>query len=96
MKVRLFDIGVVIGTVAYTDNLDRRNGHNRQNGGTGRHLGIGKLKDGRFYLCHGSQWEGEEDYAEVIGEAEAKRVVLRDNPDLYPGLFGEEVPDLTA
>ena len=25
-------------------------------------------KDGRFYLCHGTQWQGEQDHAEIVGE----------------------------
>ena len=95
-KVRLFNGEKVIGMVEYTDNLDHWDGHNWSDGSLGHHLGIGRLKDGRFYLCHGTQWQGEQDYAEVVDEKRAKQEVLYHDPDLYKEMFGEEPPDLTA
>ncbi|WP_456326471.1 hypothetical protein [Palaeococcus sp. (in: euryarchaeotes)] len=92
-KVRLFDDDKVIGVVKYTNNLDHWDGHNWTCGSPGRHLGIGKTKDGRFYLCHGTQWQGERDYAEIISEEEAKRLVLMHNPDIFEKLFNEPVPE---
>ena len=92
--VRCFHEDEVIGMVEYTDNLDYWDGRNHTCGSTGRHLGIGKTKDGRFYLCHGSQWQGERDYAVIVTEEEAKRVVLRNNPDVYEEMFDEPVPVL--
>ena len=94
-RVKLLDDGKVVGYVKYTDNLDHWDGHNNICGSTGRHLGLGKLKDGRFYLCHGTQWQGEMDYAEVVSEENAKEVALRHDPEIYEEYFGE-VPDLTA
>lgn len=84
-----------IGKVRYTDNLDYWDGNNMTCGSTGRHLGIGKLKDGRFYLCHGTQWMNEQDYAEVVSEKEARQAVLDcgDNA-LYRQFFGEDIPRL--
>ena len=94
-KVKLFDGEEVIGLVEYTDNLDTWNGHDQQAGGVGHHLGIGRLKNGKYYVCHGTQWQGEQDYAEVISEKTAKKLVLTYNPEIYKDFFGEEPPDLT-
>ena len=93
-KVRCYDGGKVIGLVPYTSNLDHWDGHNWTCGSMGRHLGIGKTKDGRYYLCHGSQWEGERDYAEIVDEETAKAAVLEHNPDIYEEIFGEAPPEL--
>jgi hypothetical protein len=93
--VPLHDGERVIGRVYYRDNLDHWDGHNYTCGSTGRHLGIGKTKSGKFFLVHGTQWQGERDYAEVVSEAEAKDQVMRvgDNK-LYRELFGEPIPVL--
>jgi len=93
--VALFDGEKAIGVAEYADNLDRWDGHNWTCGSTGRHLGIGKLKDGRFYLCRGTQWEGEEDRAVVVTEEEAREAVLRHNPDIHEDIFGEPAPVLS-
>jgi len=77
MSVRLYDGDDPIGVVDYTENLNHWDGSNWTCGSMGRHLGIGKLKDGRFYLCHGTQWQGERNRAEVISEEEAKRAILK-------------------
>ena len=93
--VTLFDEEAAIGLVKYTDNLDHWDGHNWTCGSTGRHLGIGKLKNGRYYLCHGTQWEGGKDRAEVVTEEEARDAVLRHNPDIHKDIFGEPAPVLS-
>lgn len=93
--VTLFDGDNAIGVVDYTDNLDHWDGRNTTCGETGRHLGLDELKDGRYYLCHGTQWEGEKDYAEVIDEDEAKAIALKHSVSVYRGLFGEP-SNLTA
>jgi len=92
--VRCFEDGKVVGMVPYTDNLNYWDGHNWTCGSTGRHLGIGKTKDGRFYICYGTQWEGERDYAEIVSGQEAKELVLRHNPKIYEEIFGESLPVL--
>jgi len=88
--VRLFDGDEVVGVVKYTDNLDFYDGRNYSCGGVGRHLGIGKLKNGKWYVCYGTQWQGERDYAEVISESTAKKLCLQHNPDIYETLFDEK------
>ncbi len=95
-NVRCFDVegGDVIGMVRYTANLDHWDGRNWTSGSRGHHLGVGKTKDGRFYACYGTQWEGEEDYAIIISEKEAKRLVLKHSPARYEELFGEPAPEL--
>jgi len=96
-KVPLYNGERCIGRVSYTDNLDVWNGHNYQSGGTGRHLGVGKTRSGKFYLVHGTNWIGERDTARIVSEDEAKQAVMRVNNDrLYTELFGEEIPDLDA
>jgi hypothetical protein len=100
-KVRLFDKhrdqngeeGKVLGMVDYTTNLDHWDGYSMTSGVPGRHLGLGKCKKG-CYICYGTQFEGEKDYAELIAEDEAKQLCLKHNPYAYKGIFGEEPPDL--
>lgn len=71
------DDGELIATVKYNNNLDVWNGSNYQNGGTGRHLGITKLSDGTYVLIHGSDWQSELDYAEVITPKKAYEVIMK-------------------
>jgi hypothetical protein len=96
-KVPLYDGEACMGRVSYTDNLDVWNGSNYQSGGTGRHLGVGKTRTGKFFLCHGTQWQGERDYAVIVTEEEAREAVMRvGNDTLYRALFGEDIPDLDS
>ena len=67
----------VIARVRYNQNLDYWNGRNWQNGGMGRHKGITKLKDGRYVLIHGTDWQGERDYAYVVDADEALQEILK-------------------
>jgi hypothetical protein len=86
-----------IGRVTYTSNLDYWDGNNYTCGSTGHHLGVGKTRNGRYFLVHGTQWQGERDYAEIVTEAEAKSAVMaRDDDALYQKLFGENIPDLDS
>jgi hypothetical protein len=50
--------------------------------GQGLHLGISRLKNGKFVLIHGSQWEGSKDYAEVISDSEALQEIMDADPDI--------------
>jgi hypothetical protein len=85
----------VIARVTYTDNLDFWDGSNRTCGSTGRHKGLTKLRDGRYVLIHGTQWQGERDWAEVITPEEALQEILRgDNLDLLEEKRFEELADL--
>src|SRR5215470_13207237 len=95
-KVPLYDEhGSCIGRVSYNANLDYWDGRNHTCGSTGRHLGIGKTRSGKFFLVHGTQWQGERDYAKIVSEQEAKEAVMRrDYTSLYRDLFGEDIPTL--
>jgi len=69
--------GDVIARVRYNQDLDFWNGRNWQNGGMGRHKGITKLKDGRYVIIIGSDWQGERDYAYVVNAHEALQEILK-------------------
>jgi hypothetical protein len=92
-KVPVFKHAHAIGIVDYIDNLDRWDGRNFNSGRNGRHLGVGRCKKG-WYVCNGTQWQGERDNAQLISEEEAKQLCLNYNPEKYQDLFGEEPPDL--
>ena len=75
--INVFDSnGNIIGRVDSNRNLDRWNGSNWTNGGTGRHKGITRLADGRYVLIHTTQWQGERDYAETITAEQALQEIL--------------------
>lgn len=76
--------GQVVARVRYNANLDYWNGRDWENGGTGRHKGLTKLKDGRYVLIHGTQWTDEHDWAEVISPEQAVQEILKSgNVDLF-------------
>ncbi|MGE7305773.1 hypothetical protein AAXE64_28055 [Priestia megaterium] len=68
-----------IARVRYNTELDFWDGRNFSNGGTGFHKGITKLKDGRFVIIEGSQWQGDRDYAYVVSDDEALNEILKSN-----------------
>lgn len=71
-KVKVYNTNLeVVAEVEYNNNLDVWTGSNWQNGGTGLHLGITRLEDGRFVLIHGTDWQGRKDHAEIISEKQA-------------------------
>ena len=69
--------GYVVARVRYNQNLDYWDGRNWQNGGMGRHKGITKLKDGRYVIIIGTDWQGERDYAYVVDADEALQEILK-------------------
>lgn len=71
------DDGELIATVKYNHNLDVWNGSNYQNGGTGLHLGLTKLEDGSYVLIHGSDWQGDKDWAEIITAKKAYELIMK-------------------
>ena len=71
------EMGEVIARVRYNQDLDYWNGHNWQNGGTGLHLGISKLKSGGYALIHGTQWQGAKDYALFVSAGDALQAILQ-------------------
>ena len=72
-----YELKEVVARVRYNQDLDYWNGSNWQNGGTGRHKGITKLKDGRFVIIKGTDWQGEKDYAYVVEDEEALQEILK-------------------
>jgi len=76
-RVNVFFGDQVIARVRYNQDLDYWDGRNWQNGGIGRHKGITKLKDGRYVLIHGTDWQGEKDWAEIISPEQALQEILR-------------------
>ncbi|HAZ38146.1 MAG TPA: hypothetical protein DCY71_09940 [Clostridiaceae bacterium] len=70
------EFGDLTAVVKYNNDLDFCNGGNFNCGSTGCHLGITKLKDGKYVLIHGTDWEGERDYAEIATDAEALDAIV--------------------
>jgi len=81
-KVPVFDEDQkIVAHVEYSNNLDYWDGHNWTCGSTGEHLGLTVLKDGRFVLIHGTQWEGRRDHAEIVSADEALQAVLNSDSE---------------
>ena len=76
-RVNVYEDGDVIARVRYNQNLDYWDGRNWTNGGVGRHKGLTKLRDGRYVLIHGTQWQGEKDWAEIISPEQALQEILK-------------------
>lgn len=76
-KINVYENGDVVARVAYNNKLDRWDGHNWSNGGTGMHKGITRLKDGTYVIIIGSQWEGSRDYGYTVSDSEALQEILR-------------------
>lgn len=98
------DWETVIGRVEANTNLDYWDGSNMCHGGLGRHLGLTIRKNGDLVLIHTTQWQGAQDWAEIVSEEEAMQAILRadavhllDEPrfkrlkDLYDANFADEV-----
>ena len=82
-RVNVYENQDVIARVRYKQNLDYWDGRNWTNGGTGRHKGLTKLRDGRYVLIHGTNWQGEKDWAEIISPEQALQEILKSgNTDL--------------
>jgi hypothetical protein len=82
-RVNVYDGDEVVARVRYNACLDYWDGHNWTSGSTGRHKGLTKLRDGRYVLIHGTQWQGERDWAEIITAEEALQEILKSgNADL--------------
>jgi hypothetical protein len=79
MVVLYNENGEIIGDVEYNNLLDYWDGRNWTNGGTGKHLGFGQFK-GQFYLIYGTQWQGEQNRAEIVSaETIVKEAINSDN-----------------
>ncbi len=94
-KVNVYDGDEVIARVKYNNNLDFWDGHNWSCGSAGRHKGLTRLKNGQFVLIHGTDWQGERDYAEIISAQEALQEILKsENEELLKKYFPEEAKKL--
>ena len=69
--------GDIIARVRYNSCLDYWDGRNWTSGGVGRHKGLTKLRDGRYVLIHGTDWQGEKDWAEIISPEQALQEILK-------------------
>lgn len=67
----------VISRVRYNQNLDYWDGRNWSNGGVGLHKGITKLKDGRYVIIYGSDWQGSKDYGLIVSAKTALQEILK-------------------
>ena len=76
-KINVYDNEKIIARVKYNDNLDVWDGKNWRSGGIGLHKGLTQLQDGRFVLIHGTQLEGQRDWAEVISSSRAIQEILK-------------------
>ena len=90
-KVNVYEDGKVIARVQYNDNLDFWDGRNWTCGSIGRHLGLTRLrKSGQYVLIHGTDFQGEQDRAEIVTDEEAYRAIISSgNIELL-----EKFPDL--
>lgn len=93
-KVPVYENGEVIARVEYNSNLDFWDGRNMTSGSMGRHLGFTKLtKSGKYVLISGTQWDGEQDSAEVVTAEDLIKAATRtghldDVYAAYPELKG--------
>lgn len=95
--VPLFDEnGMAIGRVNCQYNCDIWDGHNWQNGGAGNHRGVGKTTTGKFYIIHGSDWEGVQSTANIVSKEEAESLAIASGmeDDDFEEIFGEPIPRL--
>ena len=76
-RVNVYENGDVIARVRYNSCLDYWDGRNWTNGGVGRHKGLTKLRDGRYVLLHGTNWQGEKDWEEIIPPEQALQEILK-------------------
>ena len=67
----------IVGRVRYNAALDYWDGRNWSNGGVGMHKGISKLKDGRYVIIIGTQWQGQRDYAYVVDPDTALQEIFK-------------------
>jgi hypothetical protein len=67
----------IIARVRYNAILDYWDGHNWRNGNPGKHKGLTKLKDGRYVLINGSDWQGDRDFGIIISKDDALQEILK-------------------
>lgn len=67
----------IIARVRYNANLDYWDGSNWRNGNPGKHKGLTKLKNGKYVLIKGSDWEGDIDFGIIISKENALQEILK-------------------
>jgi hypothetical protein len=97
-KVNVYEDGRVIARVEYNSNLDFWDGSNWTCGSIGRHLGLTRLrKSGQYVLIHGTDFQGEQDRAEIVTDEEAYQAIISSGNfellDKFPDLqrFEEDI-----
>jgi len=93
--------GETVARVERNSNLDVWDGRNMTCGSPGRHLGITRLRkeiEGiTFVLIHGTQWQGERDYAELVSDEVAKQAILdAEKDDLLQKWFPHELEEMDS
>ena len=87
----------ILARVRYNAILDYWNGSNWQNGGTGLHKGLTRLRDGRYVIIIGSDWQGSRDYGYVVSPSEALQEILKSgNSELLETKKFAELKELAA
>lgn len=72
-----YDYETVVSRVNYNNILDYWDGNNWTNGGVGMHKGITKLRDNRYVIIIGTQWQDCRDYAYIVSHEEALQEILQ-------------------
>ena len=81
--------GNITARVEYNSNLNYWDGSNWAYGSIGHHLGITRLKGGRFVLIHGSDYQGDRDWGEIVSNADAVQAIVRgDSTDEMLAKYG--------
>jgi len=76
-KVNVYDDDRIVAVVNYNKNLDFWDGRNWSCGTVGYHKGLTKLRNGKYVLIHGTDWQGQKDYAEIISADQALQEILK-------------------
>jgi hypothetical protein len=90
----LYDGEEIIGEAPFTDNLDKTTPLRSFTGSPGCHMGVGKLDDGRYYVCYSSDFpEGIVRRKKEDGTFE---ILYRREDDFGPPYLGEIVSEEKA
>jgi len=92
--ITLYDGEEIIGEAPFTDNLDITTPLRSFTGSPGCHMGVGKLSDGRYYVCYSSDFpEGIVRRKKEDGTFE---ILYRCEDDFGPPYLGEVVSEERA
>ena len=76
-RINVYEDEKIIARVRYNTILDYWDGHNWQCGSPGKHKGLTKLKDNRYVIINGSDWQGDSDYGTIISKENALQEILK-------------------